>query len=129
MAKKVEKKVEKIPYLLGNVLGEKIALLKVPTYGDLERFKAIQEILSEVSQELQGKIQEIFKNNNIESEISKEDPIFDKVNSEYQEVLKSDSSVNKSKLQVFTKDQFELVFNGSNLNVSDALTLEHWLVK
>lgn len=129
MSKKVEKKEEvTVPYLLINYLVEKINLLKVPTYGDIQLFKKIQEQLANIDAELKNETTNILKKYNI-TEVKQGDEHYDDVNKDYQVLIKSNSSVKRSELQLFTKEDFERVYNGSNLNVSDALTLEYWLVK
>src|SRR5690606_9595390 len=125
--KKTEEKVQ-VPYLLVNYLVEKINQLKVPTYGDIQKFKVLQEKLGEINSEFQAKVREIFDKHEI-TEVKPEDEKFEVVNAEYQELLKKSSSVSRESLQIFSKEDFERVYNGSNLNVNDALTLEYWLVK
>lgn len=127
--KKLEKTQEvKVPYLLVNYLAEKVNLLKVPTYGDIQKFKELQSILDEINQELQSKIKEIFEKHEVTS-VKEGDDKFEDVNKDYQELIKSESSFDKEKLQIFSNDEFKRVYNGSDMNLNDALTLEYWLVK
>lgn len=127
--KKVEKEEEvKVPYLLVNYLVEKVNLLKVPTYGDIQKFKELQSILDEINQELQSKIKELFVKYKI-TEVKEGDEHYDDINKDYQNLIKSNSSFVISKLQIFNNEDFKRVYNGSDMNLNDALTLEYWLVK
>lgn len=130
MAKAKVTRVEevKVPYLMVNYLAEKVNLLKVPTYGDIQKFKELQESLSLISTELQEKIKEIFDKYGVTT-VNEGDEHFTSINNEYKEIVNSDSSVNREALQLFSKEEFERVYNGSDLKVADALTLEYWLVK
>lgn len=126
--KKEEIKEVKVPYLLVNYLAEKINLLNVPTYGDIEKFKKLQDKLSSINQELQEKTRELFEKYGI-TEVKEGDEHFDSINKDYKILLNSDSTISKQEIELFTKEDFERVFNGTNLKVADALTLEYWIVK